>query len=158
MNFVLSISPLTALGHFFASAGENIEDLRNVRTIFHETGSQIETDVSASVDTTFGGTMKAGVMSTLASAGFYDRKPLEVQEEITDEWLWLPFEEDYELIDLTNKFRDPNGDPFRLSVKEGVTDENVATVRRTTLIVSGEQKARVMLEITPIGCRFSVAR
>ena len=135
---------------FFESRVLEIKEIEYLDALFETTEEEITNTTAPFVDALFSEAAINKTIAELERAGFYDRKPVEVQEEITDEWLWLPFEEDYKLLDLTNKFSDPNGDPFRLSLKEGVTDENVATVRQETYTVFGEQKARDVLAITPI--------
>ena len=107
-EFAKSVFPLSALGQFFASAGENIEDLRNVRTVFHERGSQIETEISASVAIYFSQDVKDRIISALTSEGFFDRDPPTIERPIED--MQLMMGDGSRLLDLVTIFNDPNGD------------------------------------------------
>ena len=144
VNFVLSVSPLTSLGYFFHSAGDNLADLRNVRAEFHEKGSQIAVQVSAHIDIQFGEVMKTVVASDLASAGFFDRKPPTIADFIED--MQLTVDDGLRLLDLTTKFNDLNGDRLEHTVE--VTDKNVAEVK-VIFEPDGELVAKPFLEITP---------
>ena len=147
VNFVLTVSPLTSLGYFFVSAGKNIEDLQDVRTVFHETGSQIAANVSVSVDTAFGVAMKGIIISTLESKGFFDRQPPVVQPGVITE-RWLMPGGDARHVDMTTTFSDPNGDPLTFQLKEG-WDRSIAAIEWINLSVHGESASRRMLKITP---------
>ena len=154
-TFAKTIFPPTALGQFFASAGKNIEDLRNLNTTFAESDNHVTTEVSASVDAKFSETEKSKIISDLASADFFDRQPPVVEVWIGEKWIVLGG--DPELVDMTNKFSDPNGDRLTFALKDGnelkneVIKVNVAKVKRTSFTVYGEQTARSVLEIIPMG-------
>ena len=140
VKFVLSVSPLTSLGYFFFSAGQNIENLQDVRAEFHKKGSQISEAVSAAIDIEF-----TRAMSDLASAGFFDREPPTIAESIKD--MQLTVGDDARLLDLTTLFNDRNGDRLEHSVE--VTDKSVAVVEFIFFRPDGELVFKPFLQIIP---------
>ena len=144
-TFAKTIFPLTAIGQYFASLGENIEDLRNLQTVFAESDRHITTTVSPVVAAAFSQAEKSKFIWTLASAGFFERQPPTIAAFIED--MQLMVDDDTRLLDLTTKFSDLNGDRLEHTVE--VTDSTVADVALILFVPDGESTSKPFLEITP---------
>ena len=144
-TFALTIFPLTAIGQFFVSAGENIEDLRRLQTVFAESDRRILTLAAAKVNATFSEASKSKFIWTLASAGFFERQPPTIVAFIED--MQLMVDDDARLLDLTTKFSDLNGDRLEHAIE--VTDSTVADVEFILFIPDGDLTSKPFLEITP---------
>ncbi len=141
----LSIFPLTALGHYFASTGEHIADLRHMNQVFVQSQTLIEQHVASIVDEAFGENAKANAISGLENAGFFERVPPMTVNTIDDIEIMVgdgPF-----LRDVTSRFSDPNGDELDHSFHN--TDDNVADLKWILFRPDGELDFRSFLEIRP---------
>ena len=141
----LTIFPLTSLGHFFASAGDNIVDLRQMNQFFDESDNYITQQVTPIVDAYFGVNAKANAISSLESAGFFEREPPMTVNTIDDIEIMVgggPL-----LRDVTSRFIDPNGDELEHSLEH--TDENIADIKWILFRPDGELEFRSFLEIRP---------
>ena len=144
-TFAKTIFPPTAIGQFFAAAGKNIEDLRNLQRVFAESDSRVATEVSADVAAMFSQASKSKHIWNLTSAGFFDRKPPTIEQSIEDMQLLVSV--GARLFDLATIFNDPNGDELEYSVE--MTDTNIADVEVIRFRPDGELLFRPFLEITP---------
>ena len=144
-NYAKTVFPLTALGQFFASAGENIADLRQMNQLFGDSVERITQQATSAVDDAFSEDAIANVLSNLDNEGFFDRKPPIVVDTIDD--LELMIGDEPLVRDVKTKFIDPNGDQLKYSIEQ--TDENVAGIGWILLRPTGESKFRSFLEITP---------
>ena len=72
-NFALAVFPITSLGHFFASQGESVEDLRQMNHLFDDSDEQITQQTIPVVNAEFGDNSKANAISALESEGFFER-------------------------------------------------------------------------------------
>ena len=143
-TFAKTIFPPTAIGQFFASQAQNIDDLRHLQTVFAESDRHILTAVSAVVNATFSEAAKSKFIWNLASAGFFDREP-PTAAFIED--MQLMVGDGPRLLDIATIFSDLNGD--RLEHEVEVTDSTVADVGFILFRPDGELTFRSFLEITP---------
>ena len=144
-TFAKRVFPPTALGQFFASQGKNIEDLRNLQTVFAESDRYVATEVARAVTEMFSEASKSKYIWNLTSAGFFPDKPPTIEQSIEDMQLLVSV--GARLFDLATIFNDPNDDPLKHSVE--MTDASIADVEVIRFRPDGELLFRPFLEITP---------
>ena len=144
-EFAKSVFPLTALGQFFASAGENIEDLRRMNQLFDDSVERITQQVTPVVDAYFSDNAKANAIDQLEREGFFDRQPPIIVDTINN--IELTIGGQSQVRDVRANFSDPNGDELRYSLK--VTDDNIADVEWILFREFGESELKTLLQITP---------
>ena len=143
-TFAKTIFPLTSLGQFFASAGQNIEDLRTLQRIFEESDRQIAAEASATVDSIFDEDIIASRVSILEDGGFFQSKGPRLIASIRDQMLTVG--NPSTVLDLSDYFRDPNGDTLTYEVWADDYDE-----------IESERNGSV-IEITPIAAGGTIVR
>ena len=139
-DFALSIIPLTKLGQFLASTGDNIQDLsylENLRSQLDAAGLLIGEQASTRVDALFNTDAIAAARATLESEGFFQNEAPQRVGSIAVRLLTVGGEA--ATGDVSPNFSDPDNDRLTYSVQSDNT--SVATVS-----VSGSE-----VTITPRG-------
>ncbi len=138
--------PFLSASQFLKSRVLEQKEINYLNTLTETTEAEITNAVTPFVNALFSKAAIAKTIATLEQGGFYNRQPPVVQELIEESW--LTFGGDYRLIDMTNKFSDPNGDPLTYRIKE-ISNKDVVDVQWTSIRPFGESASRLMLELTP---------
>ena len=112
-KYFIDIIPFIGTGRFFKSAGLNIDHLRDLENMLRESEEDIERKVLEVVDTRFNESAKVKTISDLERNGFFNRGPQKVAS-IREQSLTVG--DPPMVLDLSDYFRDPNGDPLTYQV------------------------------------------
>ena len=145
LHHLIGLIPGLGFEKFVISGTFGIAEVILLDQMREETEKEANHVASQWVKDLFGMDVIAKTIVKLENAGFFDRKsPMKIGV-IEDRYLTLGYGS--RLVEVTDKFKDPNGDKLRYSVD--VTNKNVADVKWVSLLKDGESKATSMLEITP---------
>ena len=149
-TFAKSVFPLSSLGQFFASAGQNIGDLRTLQRIFAESDERIGKETSIAVDNHFAEDSKASRIERLVNGGFFHRAPQKIAS-IREQWLTVG--DSPTVLDLSEYFQDPNGDPLTYRVwaddYDEIKGEREGSKIKLTPIAAGEYDGKNYCNRTP---------
>ena len=138
-KYFTRIIPFTGIGRFFRSTGLQIADLKQLERMLAQSDNEIEQKTSAWVDALFNVEAKVAAVAELEREGFFQNKPPQAMNSIAAQRLTVGGSS--KTLDLSDYFRDPNGD--KLTYKAWLNswdDPNVVT---------GEWEEGSKLRITP---------
>ena len=144
-KYFINIIPFIGTGLFFQSAGLALEDLRNLEDMLRESEEDIERKVLEEVDTLFNESAKVKTISDLERNGFFNRGPQKVAS-IREQFLTVG--DPPTVLDLSDYFRGPNGDPLTYQVWADDYDEIEGKIDRSkitiTPIAAGSTTVRII--------------
>ena len=143
---LIGLIPVLGFEKFVVSGAFGIAEVIWLDQIREETEREVSHVASKAVNTLFSEEAIAKTIVVLENAGFFDRKAPVNVGTIGDVSLMLGDED--RLVEVIDKFNDPNGDELTHALSE-VTNRNVADVRWTLFRREGTLKWRSMLLITP---------